>query len=594
VSESRVAEEATMAHPQQAPETPRPEKPRLSFWQIWNMSFGFFGIQFGWGLQMANMSAIYQYLGAREDEIAILWLAAPLTGLIVQPIVGYFSDRTWNRLGRRRPYFLGGALLASLALVAMPNSSTIWMAAGLLWILDASVNVSMEPFRAFVGDMLPPAQRKAGFAMQSLLIGAGAVLSSALPYVLTRGFGVSAESTVESAIPPAVHVAFTIGAFVFFLAVLYTVVTTREYPPEDLAAFERAKRERGGWSHVFSEIVSGIGAMPVTMRKLAAVQFCTWFGLFCLWIYFAPGIAKGIFKGAPLGAANATVERTLDEPANRPILDSAAAVARGYEQLKARVAASQPGTGPGSQGAVGALKTMLGLQAAAPDPGAAIDASQIASLVSRELGGTAPPASEAERRNPMVRTIASLLGQHGLAAGQAPGSGIDAASSALVERLAAARRYQEGVAWGGVCFATYNLVAFLFAFALLWLVRRASARTIHIVCLVLGGLGLLSVLVIGDPGKLPIAMIGVGVAWASILAMPYAMLSNAIPAEKMGFFMGVFNFFIVLPQILASVGLGFAMQHLLNNDATKALLLGGLSLLLAAALTLRVREEEVG
>ena len=314
------------------------DKPRLSFWQIWNMSFGFLGIQFGWGLQMANMSAIYQYLGAREDEIAILWLAAPLTGLLVQPIIGYFSDRTWNRLGRRRPYFLSGAILASLALLAMPNSSAIWMAAGLLWILDASVNVSMEPFRAFVGDMLPHDQRKVGFAMQSLLIGAGAVMSSALPYVLTRGFGVSAESTVGSAIPPAVHVAFTIGSVVFFLGVLYTVVTTREYPPADMEAFLRAKREKSGWSHAFSEILGGIGSMPGPMRKLAAVQFCTWFGLFCLWIYFAPGVAKGIFHGAPLGVTNAAVDRTLDEPANAPVLDQAAAVARGYEALKAQVA----------------------------------------------------------------------------------------------------------------------------------------------------------------------------------------------------------------------------------------------------------------
>ena len=221
---------------------PPVEKPRLSFWQIWNMSFGFLGIQFGWGLQMANMSAIYQYLGARENEIPILWLAAPLTGLIVQPIVGYFSDRTWNRLGCRRPYFLGGAIAASLALLAMPNSSALWMAAGLLWVLDASVNVSMEPFRAFVGDMLPHDQRKSGFAMQSLLIGAGAVLSSALPYVLTRGFGISGESTVESAIPPTVHVAFTIGAFVFFLGVLYTVLTTPEYPPR---TWRRSRRRSG-------------------------------------------------------------------------------------------------------------------------------------------------------------------------------------------------------------------------------------------------------------------------------------------------------------------------------------------------------------
>ncbi|MGE5127133.1 MAG: MFS transporter, partial [Betaproteobacteria bacterium] len=373
------------------------DKPRLSFWQIWNMSFGFLGIQFGWGLQMANMSAIYQYLGAREDEIAILWLAAPLTGLLVQPVIGYFSDRTWNRLGRRRPYFLSGAILASLALLAMPNSSAIWMAAGLLWVLDASVNVSMEPFRAFVGDMLPHDQRKVGFAMQSLLIGAGAVLSSALPYVLTRGFGVSAESTVGSAIPPAVHVAFTIGAFVFFLGVLYTVVTTREYPPADMEAFLRAKHERSGWSHVFSEILTGIGSMPGPMRKLAAVQFCTWFGLFCLWIYFAPGIAKSIFHGAPLGVASAAVEQALDEPVNAALLDGAAAVARGYEQRKAQPA---PVAGEAA-GALDALKTWRGRRAAPPDPGARIGAVEISGLIVRELSAPAAPASDAERKNPM-------------------------------------------------------------------------------------------------------------------------------------------------------------------------------------------------
>ena len=569
------------------------DKPRLSFWQIWNMSFGFLGIQFGWGLQMANMSAIYQYLGAREDEIAILWLAAPLTGLLVQPVIGYFSDRTWNRLGRRRPYFLSGAILASLALLAMPTSSAIWMAAGLLWILDASVNVSMEPFRAFVGDMLPHDQRKVGFAMQSLLIGAGAVMSSALPFVLTRGFGVSAESTVLSAIPPAVHVAFTIGAFVFFLGVLYTVATTREYPPADLEAFERAKREKSGWSHVFSEVIAGIGSMPGPMRKLAAVQFCTWFGLFCLWIYFAPGIAKGIFHGAPLGAGNASVDRTLDEPANAPLLDQAAAVARSYERLKEQVAQAAPATGAASGGALETVKTMLGLKPAPPDPGARIGAADLGRLIARELAAPAGASvSDADRKNPMVRTIASLLGQHGLGPRAVAVPGLEAASTALVERLASARRYQEGVAWGGVCFATYNLVAFGFAFVLLALVRRLSARRIHVACLGLGGLGLLCVLAIREPNALLLAMVGVGIAWASILAMPYAMLSNALPAEKMGFYMGVFNFFIVLPQILASVGLGFVMQRFLGNDATKALLLGGVSMLLAAALTLRVREEE--
>jgi maltose/moltooligosaccharide transporter len=569
------------------------EKPRLSFWQIWNMSFGFFGIQFGWGLQMANMSGIYQYLGAREDEIPILWLAAPLTGLIVQPIIGYFSDRTWNRLGRRRPYFLGGAIAASLALLAMPTSSALWMAAGLLWILDASVNISMEPFRAFVGDMLPHDQRKSGFAMQSLLIGAGAVLSSALPYVLTRGFGVSGESTVGSAIPPTVHVAFTIGSFVFFLGVLYTVVTTKEYPPDDLAAFEKAKRETAGLGHAFREIFQGIGSMPGPMKKLAAVQFFTWFGLFCLWIYFAPGVAKGIFRGAPLGISSATVDEALDLPENAPVLNAAAAVARGYEDLKRQVSAAAPPPGEARGGALDGLATMLGLKSPPPDPAARLTAADLGGLIERSLAVPAPAASEAERTSPLVRTVASLLGQNGLAPGaEAAPAGLQAASGAVVERLASARRYQEGVSWGGVCFAAYNLVAFGFSFLLLALVKRSSARTIHVVCLVLGGLGLLSVLLVHEPTLLLVSMVGVGIAWASILAMPYAMLSNALPPAKMGFYMGVFNFFIVLPQILASVGLGWVMQRFLGNDATKALLLGGVSVLLAALLTLRVRKEE--
>src|SRR5882672_2210191 len=232
------------------------QKPRLSFWQIWNMSFGFFGIQFGWGLQMANMSAIYRYLGAEESDIAFLWLAAPVTGLIVQPIIGYARDRTWGSLGRRRPYFLTGATVASLALIAMPHSGTLWMAAGLLWVLDASINITMEPFRAFVGDLLPKAQRKTGFAMQSLLIGLGAVLSSALPYLLTNWFGLSGGGG-ESAIPRTVRLSFYIGSAFFLFAVIYTIVTTKEYPPEDLPAFEKAKAESAGVGKAFSEILSG-------------------------------------------------------------------------------------------------------------------------------------------------------------------------------------------------------------------------------------------------------------------------------------------------------------------------------------------------
>ena len=418
------------------------------------MSFGFFGIQFGWGLQMANMSAIYQYLGADESTIPLLWLAAPITGLIVQPIVGFYSDRTWTKLGRRRPYFLVGAILASLALIAMPNSSTLWMAAGLLWILDASVNISMEPFRAFVGDKLAKNQRKVGFAMQSLLIGLGAVLSSSLPYILTNWFEVSNES--EGAIPQTVKIAFYVGAGVFFAAVLYTILTTEEYPPEDMEAFSKMKRDTAGVGNAFKEILQGIGSMPKTMKQLAVVQFFTWFGLFCMWIYFIPAVATHIFGGA-------------------------------------------------------------------------------------------------DHSSP---------------------------------------EYQAGAEWGGVCFSVYNGVAFVFAFLLLLLVRKFSAKGIHTTCLVLGALGLISVAFAAEAKLLLVSMFCVGIAWASILSMPYAMLANAIPGNKMGFYMGIFNFFIVLPQIAASLGLGLVMSVFLAGSTMNAVLLGGVSLFIAAFCVRFVDDDE--
>src|ERR671933_328958 len=261
------------------------EKPRLSFAEIFNMSFGFLGIQFGWGLQLANMSAIYTYLGANPDQVPILWLAGPVTGLLVQPVIGSMSDRTWNRPGRRRPYFLTGAILASLALFFMPDSSALWMAAGLLWILDASINVSMEPFRAFVADKLNVSQRTAGFVMQSFFIGVGASLANALPLLLSAA-GVSGSTA--SGIPHSVKYSFQIGAAVFLLCVLWTVVTTTEFPPEDPAAFDRARRGRSGLGALVSEIVSSIREMPATMRQLAVVQLFTWLGLFCMWLFFVP------------------------------------------------------------------------------------------------------------------------------------------------------------------------------------------------------------------------------------------------------------------------------------------------------------------
>lgn len=426
----------------------------LSWSALINMSVGFLGIQFGWGLQMANMSAIYQFLGASESDIPLLWLAAPVTGLLVQPIIGYYSDRTWTRLGRRRPYFLVGAILASLALIAMPNSSTLWMAAGLLWVLDASVNVSMEPFRAFVGDLLPPHQRKVGFAMQSLFIGCGAVAANYLPWALRHLFGVGAGET-GSGIPSTVVLSFYIGSAVFIAAVLYTVLTTRENPPPDIAAFEKAKADTAGWGHAFSEILGGVFKMPRTMRKLALVQFLTWLGLFCLWIYFTPVIARTIFH-------------------------------------------AEPGT----------------------------------------------PA------------------------------------------------FAEATEWGGICMGTYNGIAFLFSFALLPLARHFSARSVHIVCLACGGLGLVTTGLWTSQYGLLVSMLGVGIAWASILSMPYAMLANVLPPERMGFYMGVFNFFIVLPQIAASALLGPIVRHAFGGSALPAITIGGASILLAAVATLAVPKAE--
>jgi len=553
------------------------EKPRMSFWQIWNMSFGFFGIQFGWGLQMANMSAIYQYLGAKDADIAPLWVAAPLTGLIVQPIVGYFSDRTWGKLGRRRPYFLVGAILASLALIAMPNSGTVWMAAGLLWILDASINITMEPFRAFVGDLLPKEQRKSGFAVQSLLIGLGAVLSSALPFVLTNALGVGKEATVESAIPPAVRFAFYIGSAVFFAAVLYTILTTKEYPPEDLGRFQKLKEQSGGLVHAVREIFSGITSMPKAMQQLAMVQFFTWFALFCMWLYFSPAVGKGVFHGTPLGG-NGSLQTELKGVAGKPYLSEAAAIARAYEAQKKDITdASNRNASP--QPYYHKALQMFGLEPAAPDASERIGEDALRGLISAHAGESRE-VTGTEAESPLVQTFAAALMRHGVAL---PNSqSIGAAAAEIHNDLASARAYEEGAAWGGVCFSVYNGTAFLFAFLLLVLVRKFAARTIHRISLLCGGCGLILAFVFPQQYLLIGSMVLVGIAWASILSMPYAMLSNAIPAQKMGFYMGVFNFFIVIPQILAALGLGPLLRHLPSANPMNAVLLGGCSMVLAA------------
>ena len=430
------------------------EKPRLSFWQIWNMSFGFLGIQFGWGLQLANMSPIYRYLNAEESSLPYLWLAGPITGLLVQPVIGAMSDRTWTSLGRRRPYFLVGAVLASAALFVMPNSGAVWMAAGLLWILDASINITMEPFRAFVADKLPDEQRTTGFVMQSFFIGIGQTLANALPLILTAA-GVT--GVLASGIPLSTDYAFKIGAFAFLAAVIWTVATSKEYPPEDMEEFLRMKREHRGVLGGFREIFSSIAQMPTTMKQLAVVQFFTWFALPCMWQFFGLTVARHVY-----GAA-----------------------------------------GP-------------------QDPG-----------------------------------------------------------------------FREGTEWGGLCFAVYNVVCFLIAFLLPALARFAGRKGVHTIALLCGGLGLLSVYFAGpgDRYLLWLSMAGVGVAWASILSMPYVILSTAVPPARMGVYMGVFNLFIVIPQVVMSFLTPYLINHVIGPDPLRVVLMGGFSLLLAAASVLIVRDE---
>lgn len=482
-------------------------KPRLSFWQIWNMCFGFLGIQFAFALQNANVSRIFQTLGAGVGDIPVLWIAAPLTGLIVQPLIGYASDRTWGRLGRRRPYFLAGASLTTLALLWMPNSSVLWMAATLLWVMDASINVSMEPFRAFVGDQLPTGQRPLGYAMQSFFIGVGAVVASLLPYLLAR-IGVS-NVAGAGAVPDTVRDAFYIGGAVLIGSVLWTVFSTREYPPELLRVFADEPRAAAaavdrsgalkyglgwlllgaigaglvhayGWERelyllaggiaafglsqlwlsvrqqggMFTQVMTDLHSMPDAMRRLAWVQFFSWFALFAMWIYTTAGVAQVHF-------------------------------------------------------------------------------------------GSSDPHSEA---------------------------------------------YNNGANWVGVLFAAYNGFAALAACVIPLMVRRWGLRTSHLVNLWLGGAGLVAFLLIRDPHWLLLPMVGVGFAWASILSLPYALLSDNLPAEKMGVYMGIFNFFIVIPQLLAASVLGVLLRVFFHGQPIWALALGGASLLIAGLCVLRVRE----
>jgi maltose/moltooligosaccharide transporter len=496
-------------------------KPKLSLNQIINMSVGFFGIQFAFGLQNANVSRIFQTLGANIDDIPILWIAAPLTGLIVQPIIGHWSDKTWHkRWGRRRPFFMVGAIFASLALFVFPNVSEIWMAAIMLWLLDASINVSMEPFRAFVGDMLPDSQRTTGFAMQSFFIGVGAVISSILPYLLTK-FGVSNEAAA-GVIPDSVKISFITGAVVYIAAISYTVFTTKEYSPEQLKSF-------GEIGETDAEV--HIKTPAATFSKKGTI-----------WAVIGLALTAGLYL------YNSSVENKLEKELY--VLTGGVA-AFGICQLVAGFLQKRKS----KNGFVEVMDDLNFL----PDTMKKLAIVQFFSwfaLFAMWIYST--PA----------------LAQHL--------SGTTDTTS---------KAYNDMGNWVGVLFAWYNGFAALFAFLLPVLAKQFSRPATHMIALIAGGVGLISFYIFKDENLLIISMAGIGLAWCSILAMPYSMLTKALPANKMGVYMGIFNFFIVIPQILAATLLGVLTKHIFNGNAIMTIVVGGCSMILAALLTLRIKDK---
>lgn len=498
-------------------------KPRLSFWQIWNMSFGFLGIQFGFALQNANVSRIFETLGASVESIPVLWIAAPVTGLIIQPIIGYMSDNTWGRLGRRRPYFLIGAILASIALFIMPNSPVLWVAAGMLWIMDASINVSMEPFRAFVGDMLPSEQRTKGFAMQSFFIGTGAVVASALPYMMSNWLNI-ANTAPEGQIPPSVKYSFYIGGIVFFIAVLWTVLRTKEYSPEELQAFEESKRaaEQNNTDHDTEDILPA-------QRFLKSSYFWLLAGAaFSVIVYY--------FKLEP-----------------ELYILTFGLLAFGFTQL---ITGQLVKSGNKSNGFVVVINDLFRM------PGtmrqlAVVQFFSWFALFAMWIYSTSAVTNHIYGTSDTESTL-----------------------------------YNEGANWVGVMFAVYNGFAALVAFLLPVIARWTNRKVTHMIALIAGGLGLISVYFVTDPDYLFISMLGVGLAWASILAMPYAILTGSLPVNKMGTYMGIFNFFIVIPQIMAASILGFFVRHIAGGETIWALVLGGISMFIAAALVLFVNDVD--
>jgi maltose/moltooligosaccharide transporter len=507
-------------------------QPQLSFWQIFNMCFGFLGIQFGFALQNANVSRIFQTLGADIDDIPILWIAAPLTGLIVQPIIGYLSDNTWNRFGRRRPYFLLGAVLTTLALFIMPNSPSLWIAAGALWIMDASINIAMEPFRAFVGDNLPKSQRTQGFAMQSFFIGIGAVVASALPYILTAYFNV-ANTAPAGEIADSVRYAFYFGGAALFLAIGWTVISSKEYSPEELASF-----------HQNEDQVNQTDAEANSQdAKRSAAQY-----------------QRGGLIWMTIGAALTAIIVSQDLDKQLYIL-SLGIFAFGPLQV---FCASK-------------LKTLQGKRSANESMGLVFHVVDDLFHMPKAMAQLALVQFFAwfALFAMWIYTTAAVTSYH-------YGS-TDVMSKA----------YNDGADWVGMLFASYNGFAALAALCIPLLAKWVGIRFTHTLNMCLGGAGLISFYFISVPSLLWLPMIGVGFAWASILSVPYALLSGVIPSKKMGVYMGIFNFFIVIPQLLAASILGVLLKTFFNGEPIYALIMGGIFMILSGIAVLFVDCELV-
>lgn len=496
---------------------PKP-RPKLSFWQIWNMSFGFVGIQFGFALQNANVSRIFETLGAGVDLIPILWLAAPVTGLVIQPIVGYFSDRTWTRLGRRRPYFLWGAIFASAALIVMPNSPYLWVAAGMLWILDASINISMEPFRAYVGDMLPSEQRTKGFAMQSFFIGVSAVVGSSLPWMMTNWFGI-ANTAPEGVIPPSIKWSFYVGGAIFLAAIMWTVFRSHEYSPEELEAFE--KYEEDQLDEDAKEVKRDI---PIEagdgQKKITFGYVFTLLGLATTYWVYSGGYDIELYI-ITIGL----------------IVLGVISLIAGFLQRNGK---TEQGLVVVTHDFLTMPKTMLQL--------AMVQFFSWFALFSMWIYSTSAVTSHIY--------------------------GTSDTTSVL---------YNQGADWVGILFSVYSGFAAIFAFALAPMAKFTSRKIVHAFALFVGGLSLIAIYFMNSPEMLIVSMIGIGLAWASILAMPYAILAGSLPSKKMGLYMGIFNFFIVIPQIIAASMLGFITRNWFDGEAIFSLMLGGGAMIIAAA-----------